>query len=732
MNYLNKSLLLFLSLIAQPGLSSTDLSIYNPSPLQINNQSFPRQLTDVYLNQKLKDSKIQSFLESFFISNQKINLYSKLVLDVDLKLQGKRVDNDVYKYIRGSQLKSLIKKERSSYKSINDTMNVLETFLKGFDQKSFQSTFLDSSQKSVERSLFLDFSSTPLTQFKEEYASVGLKNVTSTFDYGFYLSNKVGSQFIQNTFISPLMVSDARAESYEVRRADGSIRYGFYNQSLGRESVLLVLDGEGSNCIVKNADFNYSFCDYKSGIKMPLENSPKLIGIIKKCGKLQPCSIQDSVWSNFKHFSNRKVSSYDFKAINNVFSKHSQNYLHFEKPLLPMSGGSFSHSVSVNDPLFSELNNIAQKDSIYHGMKVKKIYSSFTSTTPLSVTYELDDPHCSKASKSGEECLSLHEAIYFLIPKEFQDKSIVEMTIAHRQNTNDNRGTDSFNSSTGQKVKDKFPSFISAQIYSPYYSYKYAWRYWGGHTSGINGGKYSEHKKNGSWEYDNLYEWPLYGHKASHQQDNKSQIPLKGKYLRLFADIGKYSQIKGYDSAYVHSVTIQFAPEKADMYKYWSFTNTKTDLGDPLTMQGRSYGGGPKFKGHYPGAVILRGSKKPKNTNKLDLSSWDYSRRGYIEYDLIPGLRFKSIEIAAGDTHPDDKPNKDGGTGSLGGAKLSVELLTSSGELKIINRANLGPKGVTTGYPPDLERVIQRGDKIRIYGHNDNAYLMGIRIGYGN
>jgi hypothetical protein len=712
--------------------AATDLSVYAPASQQVNNQTFPRQLTSAYYNQDLKESDFKSVLRAYFEKNKNIDLYSKLTTDINMKLQGEKVDNDVYKYIRKSKLKSLIKSEKRSYKGIQSAINVLNSYLSNYDQATFQSKFLDLSNSSVESSLFINFSTQASIKTNREYSSLKLYNLSNLFDYSFYDYVKNSNKKFSNRFISPSVQTNATIESYEVRRSDTSIRYGFYEQDLGNESMLLVFEGEKSNCIMKVSDFNFSFCKENATSKISLNKSPKLIGIIKKCTKSQSCSVPDSIWKNFDQFSNRKLSSHDLKAIERTFSSNSQNHLHFETPLLPIAGGSFSNSVAINDPLFEELNDIAKNDSVYHGLKVKRIYTNYSSKSSLSVTYKLDDQQCRKAAKQGEECLALNEALYFVIPTEFQNKTISEMTIAHRQSTQDNRGTDSFNASTGTKVKDEFPSFISAQIYSPLFPYKYAWRYWGGHTSGINGGKYSEHKKNGSWEFDNLYEWPLYGHRASHQQIRKSISPLMGKYLRIFADTGKFSRIQGYDTAYVHSVTIQFSPKKADIYKSWSFTNSKTDLGDPLTMKGRTYGGGPKFQGQYPGAVILRGNSRPQNVDKLDSSTWDYSWRGYIEYALIPGKKLKSIEIAAGDTHPDGRPNKDGGTGSLGGAKLSVELLTKSGDQMIIKRANLGPKGVTTGYPQDLDRVIQKGETLRIYGHNDKAYLMGIRIGYGN
>jgi hypothetical protein len=726
-------LISLLSLLSVTSIyASTDLSVYEPASQQINSQNFPRQLLSAYYNQDLKESDFKNVLRTFFDKKKSLNLYSKLVTDINLKLQGKKVDNAAYKYIRKSKLKALIKGEKKSYKGIQSAISVMDSFLKNYDQNTFKTTFLDSSNNSVENTLFVKLSSNSTLSDKSDYTSTKLSISSNLFDYSFYNSVNESAHKIGNSFISTSTLTNSKIESYEVRRSNGSIRYGFYDQDLANESILLVFEGGKSNCIMKVSDFNFSLCKKNGTSNVSLNKSPKLIGIIKKCDKSKPCSIQDLTWKNFNNFSDRKLSSHDLKAIDKAFSKKSQNYLHFETPLLPIAGGSFSNAVAINDANFDELNDIAKKDSIYHGLIVKKIYTNYTSKSSLSVTYELDDQQCKKAAKQGEECLRLNEALYFVIPAEFQNKTISEMTIAHRQNTQDNRGTDSFDASTGRKVKDEFPSFISAQVYTPSLPYKYAWRYWGGHTSGINGGKYSEHKKNGSWEYDNLYEWPLYGHRASHQQMRKSSDSLKGKYLRLFADTGKFSQIQGYDTAYVHSLTIQFSPKRADTYKSWSFTNTKTDLGDPLTMQGRTYGGGPKHQGQYPGAVILRGSKRPQNTDKLDSSSWDYSWRGYIEYDLIPGKKLKSIEIAAGDTHPDGKPNKDGGTGSLGGAKLSVDLLTASGDIKIIERANLGPKGVTTGYPHDLDRVIQKGETLRIYGHNDKAYLMGIRIGYGN
>ena len=57
-------------------------------------------------------------------------------------------------------------------------------------------------------------------------------------------------------------------------------------------------------------------------------------------------------------------------------------------------------------------------------------------------------------------------------------------------------------------------------------------------------------------------------------------------------------------------------------------------------------------------------------------------------------------------------------------------LKTKNGEEVLIDKANLGPRGVVKGIPTDLKYKIQDGDKLILEINGDYAYIMGARIGY--
>ena len=697
-------ILMTLPILAQA--NKIDLDHFQKDAKTINGVNYPRTLSEF---ERISRDKEESFKDFINASFTKSSLLSDMILNIDRKLRNKRIDNDVYKFFKEVGIRDAIRAQRDDYKDITTSVKIAEDYLSNIDAASFKAQFLDKND-SIESTILVKVNGEKKQGSRSDYHVTNYTTQSKTFDHSYYQDKTSESEFI-----SLIALQDIEAESYEEKRPDGTIRIGFYNEEYKSERYTFVFSGNKSTCIENTGPLEYRDC--KDG------SDASLIGIIKHCSKKsKQCFVNDEVWSSFSKFSDRDVSSTYLKALDdNMF---------FETPLKIVPGGDFPAHVQLNDEKYDEINNIAKEDAKYHGLNIKRIYTDYSDKTPLSVTFEVNDKNCQKAAKEGEECLKLTEALYFVIPEEFHDKAISDITIAHRQNKKDNRGKDSFDPSTGHKEKDNYPAFIAAQAFSKDFPYKFAWRYWGSHISGINGGKYSEHKKNGSWEFDNLYEWPLHGHRSHNQKANKSTLPLKAEYLRIFADYGKNDDIIDYDKAYVHSITISYVPEVADFYETWSFTRSKTKMGDPQTMKGRVYGGGPKYNGTYPGAVSLR--RKVGNTSSLRGTNWIASRKGHIEYALPVGKKLKSIEVAAGDTHPDGKPNKDGGTGSLGGAKLTVKLSSSDGNEYLIRHANLGPKGVITGFPSDLDRTIKDGDTLKIYSKSDTAYIMGIRIGYGD
>ena len=720
MKNLNK-LISFIMIGSSNAYSVIDLSQFNPPSSTIGGISLPRTENEFHIKSSIKSDDLEYFLKSTFDANQTDTFYSEMIKDVNSKLKGKRVSNDTYKYMRDTSLLDDIKSKQDSYNSIQDAVDIVTSHLSSLDLNQFKNSFLLGDEKE-KKNFFIDLTQNPQQKSKYDYYSTKIATENDLFDLS-YLKNETISS--NNVFTALNTITIVERKSIDIRRKNGSIRYSLYPITINGNKNIVVVDGKGNNCVDRIAPLDFNSCD------SPLGKKPEIMNILLPCNSNSICGLDNSFWNQIPKTSNRKMSKDDIKTIKRFTDHLTNKSLLIDSPLDKIPGGHFPSSLNSVDPAMSEIINIAKKDVDYHGLIAKSIYTKPSETSSLSFTYELNDDNCTKAARDGEECLSLNESIYLFIPQKFQNMPISDLTIAHRQNKKDNRGTDSFNSSTGVKVKDKYPAFISAQVYNPQYPYKYAWRYWGSHTSGLNGGKYSEHKKNGSWEFDNLYEWPLHGHKASHQNDSKIVTPLTGKYIRIFADHGKYSKIIDHDKAYVHSVTVTFVPTNSDHYKEWSFTNKRTKFGDPQTMQGREYGGGPKFNGKYPGAIVLSKYSRPKNISKLNEKYWD-SYLNSLEYKLEAGKKLQIVEIAAGDTKPDGKPNKDGGVGSLGGAKLEVVYVRADGEEEIIDGANLGPKGVITGFPKDNGITIQKGDYLRIKAYGGKAYIMGMRVGYND
>jgi len=706
-----------------------DLATFQSAQEQISGVDYPRTTDRVSLIKGDSKYELRSKLKDLFFTNKNSVFTSELGIAIADKIQNKRVDDKIYKFMYESGITQLIKDFKTTGDTQADSEAILELYLAGLNPSEIEDEILQVKGKHS-RYLLNEVESNPFQNKKDDYIAFNFSDIkTNLFDYGFYKYKKNMQKNISNEFLSLNSIEVAGLESFERRYKNGDLRYSilfdeYQGEKYGYILSGLMSNGKRANCITKLSDLKYSFCDYST--QKIINEEPKIIGILSKCSTGNNCVAPTSLWASFSGFSDEKISSRDLSEIEEVDDK--KNYLAIDLPLIKISGGDFPAHVASGNPAFSELNMIAQKDADYQAMKVKKIYENFSYNSPLSVTYSFDDKFCKKAAKAGEECLDINEAIYMKIPDELQNIPVENITIAHRQNTNDNRGVDSFDSRTGAKVKDVYPGFAAVQVYDDSFSYKNAWRYWGGHVSGINGGKYSEHKKDGDWEFDNLYEWPLYGHRASHQNQKESSKSLYGKYIRVFADIGKFSEIRDYDKAYIHSVTIEFVQEKSDEYKEWSFTNDKTDLGDPLTMKGRSYGGGPSYNGLYPGAIIINPKRWVGKTQSKDWNgNWS---GGELEHELEVGKVLKSIEIAAGDTHPDQRPNKDGGIGSAGGANLTVLLKTKNGEEVLIDKANLGPRGVVKGIPTDLKYRIQDGDKLIVEINGDYAYIMGARVGY--
>ncbi len=442
------------------------------------------------------------------------------------------------------------------------------------------------------------------------------------------------------------------------------------------KSIIALKHKLGAVC---NQDMQFFDCATQASISI---NQLSLAGILsKKADKIDMAKIA----ANFPVKTKSDIADL-FNEIKLYDSAATDSYI----PLVPVRQTAIASHLLNTDPKFDAVNEIIKKDHKYLVQDIQEVYYQPTLNAELEVAFDF----------SKELRLLPNQTVYLVLPDHVDSKAISSIILAHRQNPRDQRGSMSYNPATGVKTYDDWPAYTSVQVHSVNHSYNNAWRGWGGHVSSDKRSKFAEIKK--SPEFDNLYEWPLKGH-HSIATDKKESSLLKGNLIKL--------EVLGDDPVYIAGVQIKLVPPLADHYEEHSYTYNRTSLGDPITMQGRVYGGGgSRYGGKFPGAHVL--SPHRRGAHKL----------------VIPtnGRNVRAIDLAIGDTKPDGVRNRDGGIGSLGGSRISIFVETNSGkQIQLIDRENVSPQGVITTY-----NNINSVKNIIIRVHSDTSYLMGYRYGY--
>ena len=439
----------------------------------------------------------------------------------------------------------------------------------------------------------------------------------------------------------------------------------------------VVLFIESNDCLY-NTGLDFYECRSGAGVDL---SSLKLAGL---ASLVQDQIDLEELKNQFSNFTQKGIK----KAISEI-KMYSNDKLDFFIPMVPVRNDSVSSSLLDNDAKYDDINTIVKADYKYQKEDIKHIYYVPSKETKLGVNYEFDN----------ELKLNPGEVIYLNVPK--HNKAISNIILGHHQNPKDQRGSMSYNSRTGVKTYDNWPAYTSVQVHSLNHRYGLAWRGWAGHVSGEKRSKFAEIKK--SPEFDNLYEWPLKGHVSI--ESKQKEISL------LYTNLLKI-EVLGDDPVYISDVQVKFVPPMSSHYEEKSYTHDQTIFGHPTTMQGRRYGGGGnRYYGKFPGAV------------KLSPSRWSNDDELVID---THGRDVESIDIAVGDTKPDGVRNRDGGYGSLGGAKISIYVVTVNGRKhRLIDEENVGPQGVISTFS-DYGPL----DKIIIDVNDDSAYIMAHRYGY--
>ncbi len=192
----------------------------------------------------------------------------------------------------------------------------------------------------------------------------------------------------------------------------------------------------------------------------------------------------------------------------------------------------------------------------------------------------------------------------------------------------------------------------------------------------------------------------------------------------------------GVDPVHLHQLTLHFLPEKPRRFEEQIFT-ARTSFGDPWASMTPSVSRlrEPVVQGtRYPGGVTLNNTgdwkaTPPETVALIQAKGWSLDPTS-ISIPLQAGKRFRTVEVAIGDTHPDAASNQDQSYGYKGYAKLTLEVVRADGtRLTLSSQENVPPQGVLVG---TSDYVAQAGDRVRLSVSGDTAAVMGVRLGYAD
>lgn len=352
--------------------------------------------------------------------------------------------------------------------------------------------------------------------------------------------------------------------------------------------------------------------------------------------------------------------------------------------------------VDNHDAEIAATTSLANNLEAQYNWRLKRVETLPSKLTTTEITY----------TYSQELQLAPNEAVYFMIPASLQDRPVSFIILGHRQSENHigwNRQTE----------RDDLPGLTSVQVH-PVNADEKEWRYWAGSSSGRFGGKYAEPRS--TPEMDNLYDWLSIGHRSI-QTNARSTEPLKINSIRIINT--------GTDQVLVKNLNIKFTPNPAPSYMEKIFT-PGTSFHEMPGRKGR-FGGGQSYRGLFPQALALNsyGQQGIPSLNNMRLV-----RPGLLEVDAPEGKNITSVEIAGGDSRPDQVINKDGGWGSPGGARFSIGIGKSASEIRwFVQNENVPPEGLLFGAPADCDKKIGPNEKLYISATSDVFYIMGFRIG---
>lgn len=330
------------------------------------------------------------------------------------------------------------------------------------------------------------------------------------------------------------------------------------------------------------------------------------------------------------------------------------------------------------------------------GRDVTAVLTQPSERTSHSVTYRFP-----------ERELRPGQSLYFALPPDISGNPVRFVILGHRQDPQRETGFDT------TRRWDNVPGLSSVQFHQAGASGPGAWRYWRGQASGTQGAKFAEVRN--EVELENLYDWEKYGHAAVGSGEGTT-APLRTDAIRVVS--------VGQDPVLVSEITVKVRPPSPDRFIEHAFS-PNTRFGDPETLNGRQLGGGQGFEGTFPGALAL-GPRASSPRPELP-AGWRI-QNGNLHIPLPQGASLGGVEVATGDTRPDRVRNSDGGWGTQGFSRLSIETRRPGGQDQLMRNENVPPEGVLFSSPPDTCRVIGQGEELVISASRDTSYLMGVRI----
>ena len=370
---------------------------------------------------------------------------------------------------------------------------------------------------------------------------------------------------------------------------------------------------------------------------------------------------------------------------------------------LAEAGGASTEQMLIMDDLKTKLDmdtpvevtgDILSKTDIspFSAESVSLVVENPTSKTSVSIKFEYEH-------EAGFE-LTPGKRILLHVPAEYRTRIIRDVVLKHRKSHSRFMG----------RGWDPEGAYSRVLIREPR---KNEWVGWVD-PSGYNSDKFAEPRPATDPETEVLHDW----------------VATVGK---LNSELVSVENVGNGPNAVVnfHSIELVFFPElNALNFKEEIFSEGTQfiDLAKGVNLP--SFGGGPNRDGKYPGALEL---------NKYDLPGKIQNReslvnaRGELVVPLENGKRLLSVELAVGDTHPDGIRNKDGHIGTLGWAKIDMDIVKGGVVVDTLTRgANVPPAGVLFGGPTSMGGLKINGESLVITAKGDIAYVMGYRLAYAD